>query len=147
MPIISPITDHERMDWLRLIRTQNIGPITFYKLLERFGNVTDAIRHAPDLAKRAGSKNVLNIVPREIAEKEIAALHKLGGFMLASCETDYPHYLREIEDAPPIISVKGQRSALNGKRMMAMVGSRNASINGKQFAERIARDSGQATRH
>lgn len=144
MPAIKPINDNERIDWLRLIRTQNIGPITFYKLLERFGNAADAIRHAPDLAKRAGSKNVLNIVPREIAEKEIHVLAKLGGFMLASCETDYPSHLREIEDAPPIISVKGQRSALNSKRMVAMVGSRNASINGKQFAERIARDTGQA---
>ncbi|MBY0429135.1 MAG: DNA-processing protein DprA [Alphaproteobacteria bacterium] len=138
------MNDNERIDWLRLIRSENIGPITFYKLMERFGSAESAIRNAPDLAKRAGGKKPLVIAPRETAEKEIAALSKIGGFMLAACEPDYPNYLRAIEDAPPIISIKGQRSALNGKRMMAMVGSRNASLNGRQFAERIARDCGQA---
>jgi DNA processing protein len=139
-----PLSDNERIDWLRLIRTENVGPITFYKLLERFGNVESAIRNAPDLAKRAGGKKQLAIASRESAEKEIAALEKIGGFMQARDEPDYPCYLRAIEDAPPIISIKGQRSALNGKRMIAMVGSRNASLNGRQFAERIARDCGQA---
>ncbi|NDE89560.1 MAG: DNA-protecting protein DprA [Alphaproteobacteria bacterium] len=138
------LTDEERLNWLRLIRTEHVGPITFYKLLERFGSVDSAIRNAPDLAKRAGGKKQLVIASRESAEKEIQALTKTGGFMLAACESDYPTYLRAIEDAPPIISVKGQRSALNSKQMIAMVGSRNASLNGRQFAERIARDCGQA---
>ncbi len=141
---IKPLSDHERIDWLRLIRSENIGPITFYKLMERFGSAESAIRNAPELAKRAGGKKQLVIAPQDSAEKEINALTKVGGFMLAACEPDYPAYLRTIEDAPPIISVKGQRSALNGKRMIAMVGSRNASLNGRQFAERIARDCGQA---
>ncbi len=139
-----PLNDNERADWLRLIRSENIGPITFYKLLERFGTAESAIRNAPDLARRAGGKKPLTIASREVAEKEISALEKIGGFMLAACEPDYPAYLRAIEDAPPIISVIGQRSALNSKRMVAMVGSRNASLNGRQFAERIARDCGQA---
>lgn len=144
MQHIKPLSDTERFDWLRLIRSENIGPITFYKLMERFGSAESAIRNAPDLAKRAGGKKPLVIAPRESAEKEIAALTKIGGFMLAACEPDYPCYLRAVEDAPPIISILGQRSALNGKRMIAMVGSRNASLNGRQFAERIARDCGQA---
>lgn len=144
MQQIKPLSDNERIDWLRLIRSENIGPITFNKLMERFGSAESAIRNAPDLAKRAGGKKPLVIAPRESAEKEINALASISGFMLASCEPDYPAYLRTVEDAPPIISVKGQRSALNGKRMMAMVGSRNASLNGRQFAERIARDCGQA---
>lgn len=138
------MNDNERMDWLRLIRSENIGPITFYKLLERFGNAENALRQAPELAKRAGAKKPIIIASREVAEKEISALEKRGGYMVAACEPDYPAHLRAVEDAPPILSVKGQRSALNGRRMVAMVGSRNASLNGRQFAERIARDCGQA---
>ncbi|MDX1922947.1 MAG: DNA-processing protein DprA [Alphaproteobacteria bacterium] len=138
------MNDNERMDWLRLIRSENIGPITFYKLLERFGTAENALRQAPELAKRAGAKKPIIIATREVAEKEISALEKCGGYMVAACEADYPAHLRAVEDAPPILSVKGQRSALNGRRMVAMVGSRNASLNGRQFAERIARDCGQA---
>ncbi len=138
------IDDNERIEWLRLIRSENIGPITFYKLLERFGSAESALRNAPELAKRAGAKKPFVIASRDAAEKEVSALSKSGGYMIAACEPDYPAHLRAIEDAPPVISVKGQRSALNGKRMVAMVGSRNASLNGRQFAERLARDCGQA---
>lgn len=144
MTAVRAINDNERMEWLRLIRSENIGPITFYKLLERFGTAENAIRNAPELAKRAGAKKPFVIATREAAEKEISALEKIGGYMVAACEPDYPAHLRAVEDAPPILSVKGQCSALNGKRMVAMVGSRNASLNGRQFAERIARDCGQA---
>ncbi len=138
------LTDQERLDWLRLIRTENIGPITFRKLIERFGNAADAIKNAPDLAKRGGGKKPLSIAPRETAEKEIEKLQSQGGFMLASCEPDYPHQLAAIEDAPPVISLFGNRKFLGDKRRVAIVGSRNASLNGKQFAERLAKDCGQA---
>lgn len=144
MMAVRSLNDDERINWLRLIRSDNIGPITFYKLLERFGNAETALRNAPELAKRAGAKKQLVITSRESAEKEIAGLEKIGGFMLAACEPDYPSHLRSLEDAPPVISIKGARSALNGRRMVAMVGSRNASLGGRQFAERIARDAGQA---
>lgn len=143
MPALRPLSDTERLGWLRLIRTENIGPITFHKLLERFGNVDAAIRGAPDMAKRGGGKQFV-ITPPEAAEKEMAALQKLGGFMMASCEPDYPDFLRAIEDAPPIISILGRRDLLNGRRSVAMVGSRNASLNGRQFAQRLAQDCGQA---
>jgi DNA processing protein len=138
------LTDEERLDWLRLFRTENIGPITFHRLIERFGTIQKAIERAPELAKRGGRNAPFKIASREDAEKEMDALQMAGGFMVASCEADYPQLLRACEDAPPVISVKGQRTLLNGKHRLAMVGARNASINGRQFAERLARDCGQA---
>lgn len=137
------LTDEERLNWLRLIRSETIGPITFHRLLQRFENAAEAIARAPMLASRAGRPKPLQIVGRDVAEKEINALHERGGFMVASCEPDYPAALRQIEDAPPIISVVGRRNLLQ-TRMIAIVGSRNASLNGKQFAQKLARDCGQA---
>jgi DNA processing protein len=141
------LTDLERLDWLRLFRSENIGPITFYRLLERFGDINAACARAPELARRGGGKTPLKIESRNTAEKEIAALQKTGGFMIASCEPDYPKLLRHIEDAPPVLSFLGQRSLLNTKRIVAMVGARNASLNARQFSERMARDCGGADLH
>jgi DNA processing protein len=122
------LTDLERLDWLRLFRSENIGPITFYRLLERFGDINAACARAPELARRGGGKTPLKIESRNTAEKEIAALQKTGGFMIASCEPDYP-------------------KLLNTKRIVAMVGARNASLNARQFSERMARDCGGADLH
>jgi DNA processing protein len=134
------LDDAERLDWLRLFRSEHVGPITFHKLIDRFGTAAEAIRHAPDLAKRAGGKKQLVIKPLADAEKEMRALEKAGGFMLAACEPDYPEQLAAVDDAPPVISVMGQRKFLGTMRRVAVVGSRNASLNGKQFAERLSRD-------
>lgn len=136
------LNEDERLSWLRLIRSEGIGPITFHRLLQRFKTIDAALRAAPELAKRGGRAAPLQLASKENAEKEMAALARMGGFMLGSCEPDYPALLREIDDAPPIISLLGQR-ALLPKRMIAMVGSRNASLNGKQFTQRLARDCGQ----
>lgn len=143
-PVQRTLTDEERLDWLRLIRSDNIGPITFHRLIQRFGTIADAIEQAPVLARRGGSVKPFRIMSREAAENEAQVLHALGGFMLASCEPDYPQLLRMIEDAPPVISVLGKRDLLNKGRCIAMIGSRNATLNGRQFTERLARDCGQA---
>lgn len=134
-----PLSDEERLGWLRLIRSENVGPVTFRRLLERFGTIDAAIEKAPELARRGGKTRPLTICRKDEALKEMEALHNLGGFMLASCEPDYPAPLRHIDDAPPVISILGSRALLS-KRMIALVGSRNASLNGKQFTERLARD-------
>jgi DNA processing protein len=138
------LTDDERLDWLRLFRSENVGPITFHKLLLRFGSAAEAIRNAPDLARRGGSKKPFVIQSRDEAARELEKLNKKGGFMLASCEPDYPDLLAEVADAPPVIAVLGQRKLLNSGRKVALVGARNASLNGKQLTERLARDCGQA---
>lgn len=143
MPI-APLSDEARLQWLRLSRSEQVGAITFRRLLERFGTIEEAIHAAPELAKRGGGKKPLVIMARDAAEQELAALHKLGGFMLASCEPDYPLALREIEDAPPLIAVLGRRAMLRAQTMLAVVGSRNASLNGRQFTRQLAQACGQA---
>lgn len=47
---------NDHVNWLRLIRTENIGPITFYKLLERFGSASSALEGAVELSSKGGKK-------------------------------------------------------------------------------------------
>jgi len=49
------LTDDERIDWLRLIRSERVGPRTFRSLLQHFGTVRAAIEALPDLARRGGA--------------------------------------------------------------------------------------------
>ncbi|MGF7206851.1 DNA processing protein [Skermanella aerolata] len=137
------LTDLDRLDWLRLIRTENVGPVTFARLMERFDTAGKAIQALPDLAKRGGRKAPLRIASLAEAEREAAAVTKYGARLIGSCEPDYPQALAAIDDAPPLISVKGHPHLL-GKRAVAIVGARNASINGKRLAEMLARDLGAA---
>ena len=98
------LTATEKLDWLRLIRSDNVGPITFYKLLERFGNAQAALGALPDLARRGGRAGRLKIATAATAEKELEALDIIGAKLVARGEADYPALLGHIEDAPPLIS-------------------------------------------
>ena len=138
-----PLTDAERIDWLRLIRTENVGPITFHRLLEQYGSARKALDVLPDLARRGGRAKPLKIPAKAEAERELAANARLGAKLLCSCEPDYPEPLAAIDDAPPVISVRGHVHLLK-RRAVALVGARNASLNGKKFAETIARQLGEA---
>jgi len=133
---------NETLDWLRLIRSQNVGPITFYKLLERFGTAGAALNALPDMAKRGGSKT-FKAYPKTDAEAEIEALAKIDGQIVLRTDADYPPLLSQVEDAPPVLGVLGHSHLLK-KRTIAIVGARNASLNGKNFARQIAADLGAA---
>ena len=135
------ITADERRDWLRLIRSDNVGPITFYKLFERFGNARVALDALPDVSKRGGRAGRLKVATAATAEREMEVLDKIGAKLVARGEADYPPLLGHIEDAPPLISVLGHTHLLN-KKAIAVVGARNASVNGLGFAEKISRDLG-----
>ena len=74
-----PKSTHETLDWLRLIRSNNVGPVTFYKLLERFGTAAAALDALPDLAKRGGFKKSFKAFPKADAEQEMDAFHAQGG--------------------------------------------------------------------
>ncbi len=136
------LADDEKLDWLRLIRTDNVGPITFYKLLERFGTARAALDGLPEMARQGGMGKSLRVATRAAAEKERAALRDIGASLIARGEPDYPALLAHIEDAPPLISALGHIHLL-GKKAIAVVGARNVSINGVRFAERIAADLGE----
>ncbi len=133
----------EKMDWMRLIRSENVGPITFYRLIERFGSASEALLSLPDMARRGGLKKSFHVCPKSVVEREMEILDNLGATIIASCEPDYPPRLSHIEDAPPVISVLGHTHILR-KDAVAVVGARNASLNGRRFAERLARDLGMA---
>ncbi|HEC90824.1 MAG TPA: DNA-protecting protein DprA [Alphaproteobacteria bacterium] len=133
----------EKLDWLRLIRSENVGPITFYRLLEHFGSAAGAIEAAPELSRRGGRARPIKICAKAAAMREIEALESLGAKLIARDEPDYPPLMSKMEDAPPVISVIGH-SHLLSKKAVAIVGARNASLNGRNFATRIARELGEA---
>jgi DNA processing protein len=137
------LSDGERLDWLRLIRSQNVGPRTFRALLDRFGSAGAALAALPDLARRGGASRPARIHPRAEAEREIEAANALGAALVALGEADYPERLATIDDAPPIIAVRGKRDTLT-RPVVAIVGSRNASGAGVKLAERLAHDIGEA---
>lgn len=136
------LSDNERLDWLRLIRSENVGPITFFKLLEAYGSAAAALEAVPTLASRGGRRNPIRLFPVAEALREIEAHTKLGARMVAFGEPDYPKALAQIYDPPPILSLRGH-THLFEKPTLAIVGARNASANGRRFAERVARDLGQ----
>ena len=137
------LTDAQRLDWLRLIRSENVGPRTFRALVDHCGGASAALAALPDLARRGGAARSIRICPREEAERELKAAKSLGIDFLALCEPEYPRRLAMIDDAPPLIAVRGARAAL-ALPMVAIVGARNASAAGMRFAERLARDLGAA---
>jgi DNA processing protein len=131
----------EKLAWLRLARTENVGPITFYRLIERFGSAGKAIEHLPEMSKRGGKAKPLTAPPVSAVEKEYEALRKIGGDIITAAEEAYPLALAAIDDAPPVISVLGNPGLMN-KPCIAMVGARNASVNGRKFSEKLSKDLG-----
>jgi DNA processing protein len=139
----SRLSDHERLDWLRLIRSENVGPRTFRALLAHYGSAQEALAALPALARRGGASAPARICSREEARRELDAGRSLGLTFIALSEPDYPARLAMIEDAPPVIAVRGNLAAL-ARPMIAVVGGRNASAAGVRFAEKLARDLGAA---
>jgi len=137
------LTDAQRLDWLRLIRSENVGPRTFRTLMHHYGDVRGALAALPELARRGGARQSPRIFSQRDAERELAAAQELGVTYVALGEPDYPLRLREIDDAPPLLARRGEPDAL-ARPMLAIVGSRNASAAGQKFAERIARELGAA---
>ncbi len=135
------LSPSERLDWLRLIRSENIGPITFYQLLGRFGSAAAALEALPEIARRGGRRS-LAIASRAAAERELAALDRAGARLVAWGEPDYPAALAAVEDSPPLISARGRLELLQ-RPSVALVGARNASANGRRFARDLALQLGQ----
>jgi DNA processing protein len=136
------LTDEQRLDWLRLIRSENVGPRTFRALVNQYGGAAAALEALPDLARRGG-RLLLKVTSRAEAEKEMAAAARLGVRFIAMGEPDYPKTLQAIDTAPPLIALRGSGDVL-AKPCVAIVGSRNASASGLTFAERLSRQLGDA---
>lgn len=138
MSALRDLSFAERRDWLRLIRTPTVGPVSFRDLIQRFGSAGDAIDALPGLIRR----KPVSVPPPEQIEAEMERSEELGIRLLAACEPDYPSYLRAVDPPPPMISVWGKTDILQ-KPCVAIVGSRNASAVGQQFAQKIAGELGE----
>lgn len=136
------LSDAQRLDWLRLIRTEGVGPRTFRKLLNHFGGAGEALANLPDLA-RSRRVAVPRIATVADVERELEAAGRIGVRHIATGEAGYPAALAAIDDAPPLLAVRGHEAALAAPGV-AIVGSRNASAAGQQMARTLAADLGRA---
>ncbi len=127
---------------LRLIRSDNIGPITYFQLLARFGSAAAAIEAVPHLAARGGGRPPKLAATGEI-EREMDEVARLGAYYLFLGDARYPALLAEIETAPPALIATGDPGLLD-RPAIAMVGARNASAAACRFARQLARDLGAA---
>ncbi len=134
------LSQAEKLDWLRLIRSERVGPITFYRLIERFRSAGRALERLPELARRGGGPPP-TLCSRAEAEAEMEKVAALGAALIARGEPDYPPLLACVEDAPPLLAVLGHPGLL-GKKAVAVVGARNATIGGRRFARGLAADLG-----
>ena len=137
------LSERQRIAWLRLIRSDNVGPATFRDLINHFGSAETALEMLPELSRRGGSTRAIRVASMAEAEKELAAAHRFGARFIGIGEPDYPPALRQIDGAPPLLAVKGN-AAIGTVPSVGIVGSRNASISGTKFAAMIARDVGRA---
>jgi DNA processing protein len=137
------LSPQEKLAWLRLIRSDSIGPATFWALLERFGTAQGAVRALPDLALRGGAKRPISLAPETPCRDEMARGDAYGAKLIAFGEAEYPEALTRLDPAPPLIWAKGHRQVLQ-KPSVAVVGARNASALGRKFASQIAHELGSA---
>lgn len=143
-PLHPPLTNSQLIDTLRLIRSENVGPMTFFSLIRRYGTAKKALDALPELAKRGGAKRQITLCPTNIAETEIEKTQLLGATYICYGEEHYPPLLMQIQDAPPVLIALGHPHLLSQKQSIGIVGARNASANGCNFARKIAADLGKA---
>ena len=142
VPSVTDYSQAERAAWLRLCQTKRVGPVTFYRLLERFGSPSEALAAVPKLSTRGGQPP-LAPPSFEAIDAERKALGRLGGMFLFSCDARYPDALRHVSDPPPVLSLLGNVDVMNTQQV-AIVGARNASANGIRMTTGLATDLGQA---
>lgn len=140
-PQILQKPDDILLDWLQLIRSENVGPLTFHHLLNRYGTAAVALDALPELAAQGGLKRSLKMASRAEVEKELSDLRAFGADLLSLEDSLYPALLKHIDSPPPLLTVKGQLSLLSGS-LFAIVGARNASAMGKKMAHKLAVDLG-----
>ncbi|WP_421931671.1 DNA-processing protein DprA [Phenylobacterium sp.] len=137
------LTDAARRDWLRLARTENVGPVTFDQLIARYGEASLALAALPDLARRGGRISPLGVPSLDEVEQELAEGGALGARLICACEPDFPQPLAALDPPPPILWAWGNAHLLQGA-CVAVVGARVASAAGQRFARGLAADLGAA---
>ncbi len=137
------MSEASRAAWLRLIRSENVGPVTFRDLINHFGSAAAALAALPELARRGGSARRIRVASTDDVERELAAARACGARFVACGEPDYPAHLLTIEGPPPVLALKGG-SGVCRRPAVAIVGARNASLAGRKMAALMARGLGAA---
>ncbi|PLK23707.1 DNA-protecting protein DprA [Porphyrobacter sp. TH134] len=127
------LSQQEAFARIRLLRSPNIGPVSYRQLIARFGTAAAALDALPDLASRG--RGPYRPAPAEAIEREVVAVRRAGARYLFHDQPDYPALLAELDSAPPIVTCRG-RLALASEPCVALVGARNASA----AAVKLARD-------
>lgn len=141
-PPLPPTTEDDRVSWLRLLRSRRVGPATFHRLLAEHGSADAALKALPDVARAAGLDSY-EPCPLPVALAELKTGRKAGARLILRRDPDYPADLRDIDDAPPLLWLRGN-AALLARPMVALVGARNASSLGLRMARKLAQDLGAA---
>lgn len=132
---------NDQFDRLRLIRSPQIGPVSYRQLLARFGSARAALEALPDLVRRGGGAKPTLADEGAIA-REIDQVTKLGSRYIFLDDADYPALLSHLDNAPPVMCIKGN-VALLSRPTVALVGARNASAGACRFARELAFQLGQ----
>jgi DNA processing protein len=135
------LTDRQRLHWLRLIRTDNVGPAAFRDLINRFGSAETAIAMLPELTANGGGTRPVRVPDIAEAEAEMERADRFGARFVAIGEADYPPMLRRMIHPPPLLAIKGRAEVLH-LTAIGIVGARNASLAGIKMARMLARDLG-----
>ncbi len=130
--------DQDTISILRLVRSENVGPKTFFELIRLFGNAQTALQHVGEFSLRGGRHKAVKIYSNVEAIEEIEALKKINASIITYNQLEYSRLLLQIPDPPPLLTYKGNIKLLNN-RTLAVVGSRNASLNGISFTKNIVK--------
>jgi DNA processing protein len=131
----------QRLAWLRLIRSENVGPATFRALVNEFGGAEAAISRLPALSRRGGRAHDIRLCTAAEADAELARAESLGARLVALGEPGYPPALAHVEAPPPLLYIKG-RTDLATIPIVAIVGARNGSAVGQKFTRQLASELG-----
>jgi len=136
------LSENERIARIQLYRCENVGPVTFFDLMNRYKTAENALEALPELARRGGKKRPLKICSKQNVMRELDEHKKHNARLIVWGDQDYPKMLKTVSDTSPILSVKGN-IALAENKAIAIVGARNSSINGKKFAKKLSYDLGR----
>lgn len=145
-PLFSPqqftlLSDAQRLDWLQLIRSENVGPRTFRALVNRFGGVAAALEALPALIRAHAGARKIGLASRDACKREMDRAYACNARFVALGEAGYPQALRVIDDPPPLLAVRGSLATV-AMPAVAIVGSRNASAAGLSMTSQLAREIG-----
>lgn len=135
--------DAERIAAIRLIRSENVGPVTFRDLLKHYGSAEAALEALPELSRRGGQRRAIRVCPRVEAEDELQRSARFGARVLVVGEAAYPTPLAALEAPPPVLHVKGEVGLLQ-RPTVAIVGARQCSAAGAKLARQFATEIGRA---